>query len=638
MILLPDGHKLVQSASELPVVGPGETIYLDVETTMGPGREKEFADYPYLGDRICGIAFLRDEDEKAFYIPIRHKDTHWNVDLGAVQAWLRDVLANCRRWVNHNIKFDAHFCAAEGAFCQGEMIDTLTLMKIIDTDRMTYSLKPLSDELFKLPATEQDRVHEYLKGVTKKGDGLDFAKAPADLLGWYACGDVIRNRMLWRWLQQNRPDQVLRVWDNEIALTQIFFDMEYRGNRSNKKNLRIEQLKSLRKIISLSDRIKEITGEEFTNSAGHIYNLLINQYGLPVLEYDDKTGNPTFDKKALVLYSAHPAVIANPELAELVKSIGEIRREMTFKGLFLDTYLQYIDDNEMIHPSYNQIVRTGRTSCARPNFQQLNARARQLIIPRDGYAFLSCDASQIEFRLIVHYIEDQDAIEAYRNDPKTDFHQWVADLCHFKRKAGKTMNFAAGYGAGVKRVTSGLAGDPDIMEEIGRRINDDIAAGLLDEKLRNQEYQARCEARAREIYTMYHERFPGIKRMSEYAARAARVRGYVFNGFGRRRHLPVKAAHKAFNSVIQGTAMDYIKDRMIALHPRYNRRMRELDITICAEVHDEILFEGPSETLSHPAVQLEITRELEKQSIPFKVPFLWDTGYSAASWHEAKGT
>ena len=53
--------------------------------------------------------------------------------------------------------------------------------------------------------------------------------------------------------------------------------------------------------------------------------------------------------------------------------------------------------------------------------QQLSERAKRLVHPPEGRAIVSADASQIEFRMMVQYTRDQDAIRAYNENSKTDF-------------------------------------------------------------------------------------------------------------------------------------------------------------------------------------------------------------------------
>src|SRR5262249_20810292 len=55
-----------------------------------------------------------------------------------------------------------------------------------------------------------------------------------------------------------------------------------------------------------------------------------------------------------------------------------------------------------VHPRYNLLVRTGRTSCSGPNIQQIprNSAFRQLFRARPGYHLLAVDYSFIELRTL----------------------------------------------------------------------------------------------------------------------------------------------------------------------------------------------------------------------------------------------
>ena len=364
--------------------------------------------------------------------------------------------------------------------------------------------------------------------------------------------------------------------------------------------------------------------------------ILCGQYDLPVLSYknnkDNKgnftRGNPSFDKKALNMYLVHPDVRKNKEVLGLVELITLYRKESTFFGLFLEKYMELADENYILHPMYNQSVRTGRMSSSNPNSQQLNKRAKSLIIPPEGESFLSADASQIEFRIIVHYIEDELAIEAYKKDPRTDFHSWAAESANCGRKEGKTLNFAVAFGQGKKTCIANLSVSSGIIE---------LAKEQLGKDASEEDIIHKSKLLAAEVYDRYHLRFPGIRETSYSAQSSCRMRGYVFNLFGRRRHLSYHSAHKAFNAIVQGSASDIVKSRMIALSPRYNDRMRKWNIRIAAQVHDEVLFVGPSNILRDQEVQEYLRSQLEIVPVPLSVPILWDMGYSETSWDIAAG-
>ncbi len=627
MLHLKDGVHLVQRTTDLPDLSGADELFLDVETN---GLQS------YHGDQICGVAVTVNDEPQSWYIPVRHLDTDWNIPEDAFKRWLLDTVSTAKDWINHNIIFDAHFCAQDGALFQGRLVDTLTLSKLHDSDRMTYGLKPLARDWLDMPMEEVDRVGNYLAELGQKKSELNFSACPADILGAYACEDVISNRKLYRLLDRSCPDQVRKVWENEIALTPVMYDIEDYGMPIDVQEIKIETYKSIQRQINFGAELHELVDYELNcNSNAQIFDCLINQHGLPIVAYN-KDGNPSFDKAALAAYSVHPAVLVDKRLERIVQLIGTFRKEMHFQSLFLDPYAE-LNIEGILHPNYNQCVRTGRMSCRQPNAQQLNKRAKALIHPKPGMAILSADFSQIEFRLIVHYIKDMDAIASYNEDPDTDFHQWVADQCGIKRSPGKVLNFAMGFGAGKNKVISMLKPNPDIIEEVSHEINELIERGSIEEKDRNTEFNIRCYDLAQTMYGIYHERLPGIKRTSRRATEAAKKRGFVFNSYGRRCHLQTRFCYRAFNRVVQSNAADEMKDCVLKVAPRYNEWVRDLDIHLMGLVHDEFVFMGPEEVLRDPEVQVKLKGLLENPSVEYSVPIRIDMGLSSGNWAEASG-
>jgi DNA polymerase-1 len=321
----------------------------------------------------------------------------------------------------------------------------------------------------------------------------------------------------------------------------------------------------------------------------------------------------------------------------VIKTLMAITKETQHKGLFVDPFLELQDDQECIHPTYNPVVRTGRMSCKRPNSQQQNKRSKKLIHPRAGYGFISCDYSQIEYRLIAHYTDDPDLIKAYNENPDVDFHKWVAELIGVTRKAGKTLNFGMAYGAGKAKVEAELAANPDIIAHVSEEINKRVANGEVAETQRNELFHQMCKAHAAWVYQQYHEKLPGIRSTAKRCEVVCRGRGFIFNAYGRRRHLSQQFAHKAFNSLVQGCAMDLIKERMLFLMPRYNQWMIDHDIHIVANVHDEVLFEVPEKYLLDLEVHKYLCDALETPTVKFKVPIKVGLGVSMKHWAEASG-
>jgi DNA polymerase I len=633
VIDLGDNRWLVETVSELPNMRHADELFLDVETRRGFDHKSYGGLYPWKGDAICGVSVSRDDDPNIYYIPVRHTNST-NIPEVDFRLWLKGTISTAKKWINHNILIDAVFCYFEGAEFQHEIVDTLTLAKIHDSDRMGHGLKDLCRDW-----TDFDIQEDIIKDLLKQMGTKSYGDLPSDILGGYACNDIKGNRKLYRYMQETC--ETPEIWEHEIALTPVLFDAEIRGLRVNHLLTRMDRLQCEARTIDLETEIAEIAEREFTNSNAWYRETLLGRFNYPVLvtkfEKGKDTGKPTFDKDALKVYAAHPITLGSPKLKRLMEAIIEYRKDAQHLGLFVRPFMEFMDDNQHIHPTYNQLVRTGRMSCKRPNAQQQNKRSKRLIIPRPGYGFMSCDYSQIEFRLIIHYIKDLAAIKAYNDDPWTDFHQWVADMIHIQRGPGKTLNFCIGYGAGKHKVESELAANPDIIEEIGYKVNEMIAAGELRLDQRNEVFKTMCGKRAAEVYDEYHETLPGIKETSWGMQNKARSRGYVFNAYGRRRHLPKKFAHKAFNSVVQGTAMDIIKERMVALSRRNDPQMEEWGIDIVANVHDEILFEVPLELLWSSEVHQYVLNKLESPKVKFRVPIKCGLGISTQNWAVAAG-
>ena len=236
--------------------------------------------------------------------------------------------------------------------------------------------------------------------------------------------------------------------------------------------------------------------------------------------------------------------------------------------------------------------------------------------------------SQIEYRFISHYIQSKRIIEAYRLNPWEDFHEWVAELVPTKRKPAKTLNFMMGYGGGKKKTIEMLAINEDFVKDVIAEVD---ASGLTGAD-REMAVKAATRARAEGVYARYHQAMPELKTTSKFASGRCVKNGYVRNHYGRRRHLPEKAAHVAFNSINQSSAGDLVKERMVALEYEVPELIQ------IAQVHDEILGLLPEELVrDDDRVLRKIVSVLNDPMRPLTVPVRWSIGYSRNNWAEAKG-
>jgi DNA polymerase-1 len=550
-----------------------------------------------------------------------------------VRRWLGETIHVSDYWINHNVKYDAHVCTNEfGIVPACNLICTQTLAKLIDSDRITrggYGLDALSkswlgEDISKYEAALQP----YLKR------NKDYGRIPPDILGEYGGQDILTNRRLWGYIAETLAEQCYNVRDTEIQLTRRLYQMERNGLRVEPQQLRLAQLQLLNRMSQIDDELTQIVGRSFRPHVNEdCFDVLCTQYGLPILAYtkdDDgeETGNPSFDKAALVMYEAHPQ--APPGV---VQCIREFRQWSQIDSLFLTPWQELVVDG-YLHSSYNQCVRTGRMSCSDPNAQQLNDFVKQLILPKPGYKFISADYSQIEFRFIVHYIKDERCIKAYHENPDTDFHIWVAQMCGIPRKPAKSVNFGIAFGEGKKKLTKQLSMQEDLVAGIRTHIKALIENGQLAPERETDTFQTLASRKAESVLATYHASLPTLKPTMRDVERALRAKGYVYNMYGRRRHLPIHVAYRGFNTLNQSSAADLMKERFVELCNQIDGTPIETQ----ACVHDENLLQAPAEIVDDARTLRDIVGCMETLTIPLRVPVRASIGTSGENWKLAGKT
>lgn len=632
MIHLKDNRYLVETAAELPEIND-DIVYIDFETTSFDDKMPAF--YPYLGHRLLGIGITTEQSEKSYYVPLRHRNGK-NVDLSSALSWLQKILERATVWINENVKFDAHFAWCEGIRKFPTLWDLNIASKLLDSDRFSHSLKPICRDWLNMPMEEEHRIKAYLKSARSK----DYAVVPADVMGEYCCMDVIAAKALHHYHKEKAPPELQVVGQKEVQMTKVLFRMENKGFKIDRIKCLETHYEIINNIIKAQEIIRELTGVQMKSSNDCMYEIIVNQLGLPVLIHNDPTdvdedetgevklGSPSFNKKAMALYKHHPLVFYDERKSRVIQLVSFVKKAETFCNLYLENFVKLADNNDRVHPDFNQQIRTGRMSCRHPNGQNLSARAKEFVIPNEGNSFACQDASQIEFRIIAHYCQIKEAIDSYKNNPQTDYHQWVADLCGILRPSAKTMNFLMAYGGGKEKAITQLSFDPDIIKAIEAEMDQN---GIAKED-RPTTHLRRAREIGTSIYQTYHARLPEIRATSEAARALCAQRGYIKNIYGRRRHLPTQFSYRAFNSLNQGCAMDVIKERMIAI----DDWLINQGVDPLLNVHDELLQEGPTEIVANPEFQAELKRQLEDVQAEFDVPFVWDCHYSSENWRKAK--
>ncbi len=631
MIVCENGVHIVETEEEMPFHLVGcKDIYMDAETKSGSPKLKSVN--PYHNCWLAGLCVTADDCKTAYYIPVGHYSGR-NIALDVVVKFTDALLKNCERWINHNIKYDAHVID----LCLGvnyehvDLVDTVTLAKVIDSDRKHkggYSLAALAKSWLR-----EDILKYEHKLEPYKVNNMDYGSIPIDILGEYGGQDVITNRRLFAYQCAVLPDQCKAVAATEVELTRVLFDMERNGVKVDPTQLKITQLKTMYRLSVIDEALAKAVGRPIAaNTSDDCYDVLCNQYGLPVLEFTEKTskgggGNPSFSKHVLKNYLVVPGAPLG-----IVKLMLEYRKLSTFNSLFLNSFLKY-EINGRIHCNYNQSVATGRMSCKAPNFQQADASAKELVVADEGESLLDLDYCQIEFRTIVHYIQNQRCLQAYKDDPDTDFHTWVKNMVGIHRRPAKTVNFLMGYGGGRDLLVQQLMTISELVEPIKQKLDNLVLKGDIPDSAVKRLFTLAAKERGEAVYDKYHDTLPELKPTSYQASQAARNRGYVFNLAGRHRHLPKSHAHLAFNSINQSTAADIQKERTVAVY----KYCKANGIKPLASVHDSTLLSVKTDGADF-STMADIAAIMENPRVRLDVPLRASGGYSANNWLEASKT
>lgn len=611
---------LVSSTADLPKPTNIRYLYLDFETTSGKDKKKSVN--PHKNCEILGYNFTWDDHEKAYYLPMRHREGH-NLEHAPCLAYLTYLLTQTKGIVGHNIKYDMHVAINSGNI-DPELLyskiwyDTRTLAKIIDSDKLQYSMEILArDWLYEDTRIYSEELKQYTHNESRTAWKVhDYAVIPPEVMAPYACNDAQITRKLFHYCIEECPADCNSVWNAEVLLTKELFKIERNGARIDFKRVFTDMHTRVPNLLSdIGTRLGKLHGEPFRpNVNKDCEEAICFKYGVPVVEYTKKTNNASFSKFALQEYSRMEG--QPKEFYQVITLISRYRKWFKILHAFLEPYIRlckkHSDNNIRLHTDYNQTVRTGRMSSAEPNTQQVPSAAREYIIPDEGHVLIDFDLKQIEYRCIADLIQDENLISEYTNNPEADYHDLMAKRCGIDRKPAKNMNFAVSFGAGKAKTINMLKScfDPENVPE-----------GINFDKY--------CEERGKEIYKTYHARLPKLKNTMEATSQELFRHKHVTNKFGRRRNLPTRFHYAAFNTVVQGWAADIMKRITLNLQEKLPK-----EIKIIAIVHDSWVLTCPEEMVDEwiPKIQKIIESTETKMSVPLYASY----GISDKNWRLCK--
>ena len=617
MSVLPSAEWI--APDKFPDLSQAEEIAIDLETrddnlkSLGPG-------WPRKDGYIVGFAVAADGYKG--YFPIRHEGGG-NLDEAMVKRWVASVLRLPCPKIMHNAAYDLGWLLAEGFEVNGVIYDTMLAAPLIDENRFSYSLNALGYDYLQEVKSEQalkEAAEDF--GVDAKG-GL--WQLPAMYVGAYAEQDAALTLKLWHHLKTIlRKEELESIFELETNLLPTLIGITHRGIRFDRKKCEklIDKMKTLE--INAIKQVKDMAGVSVEVWAAASIAKAFDKLGIPYPKTE--TGKPSFTKAFLDTH-AHP----------IAKLIVEARELNKTHGTFLLPYLDHSAKTGRIHPHINQLrsdsggTVTGRLSMANPNLQQVPARhevigpmVRSLFLPEEGQLWAANDFSSQEPRLLVHYARLVDLpgademAQQYHQDPRTDFHQMVADLASIPRKQAKTIGLGLMYGMGKAKMAASLDLSVDEASAIINKFHQNVPflKGTINAVMKRIEHPASNGS----IRTLLGRRCRfNLWEPMEFGINKALPREQAVLEYGQR----IKRAYtyKGLNRLIQGSAADQTKAAMVAL--------KREGFNLLLQVHDEIAISVESRE------EAERASQVMQEAVKLEVPSVVDVEIGT-TWGDAK--
>ncbi len=561
---------------------------------------------------LAGLSFSWAPGNAA-YVPLSHQRGLADPELLSIESVvekLGPLFADAKiAKSGHNAKFAMEVLGRYGVDVQGLASDTMVGAYLLGdrsldvewlaTERLGVDLAPLVDLVG--------------KGAKK----VSITEVSAEQAAPFACGAVDMAGRLRTQIETELKDEDLTPLYNdiEIPLVPVLMRMEQAGVAVDSDSLREMSIDLGEQVAKLEQEAYEEVGHEFNlGSPQQLSQLFFEELGLPKTRRT-KLGYTT-DASALEgLRGAHAVIDVLLEWRQLTK----------LKSTYIDALPALVNkETGRIHSNFNQTVAaTGRLSSQDPNLQNIPVRTdlgnqiRRCFVARDFGAkpvLLSADYSQIELRILAHLSGDPSLLEAFQNDE--DIHAATASQV---------------FGTPMDKVT-------DEERRRAKVFNFGVLYGLSEFGLSTREGISREESR--EFIETYFEKYPKVKEWRESVIASCRELGYAETMSGRKRRIPeitssnfqarAAAERIAVNMPAQGAASDIIKIAMNKIDAEL--REREMATRMILQVHDELIFEGP--TKERDDIQ-EMALRIMPQSLELAVPLKVDVKVGK-SWGDMK--
>lgn len=583
---------------------------------------------PAYPPKPVGVAIM-EPGRKGVYHAFGHPTKNNTTEKKAREA-LQAVYRSGKPLLFHNAKFDLDVAETHWQLKPppwDKWHDTLFLLFLHDPHDRSISLKPAAEKYLQMPPEERDAVADWLMAhglcKTAKEAGALICKAPGDLVGAYAIGDVVRTYRLFQVLYKAvLARRMGPAYDRERRLLAPLLANERQGVRIDVPRLEADVGVYRQALKDADGMVRKRLGAKDLNvdSNEEVGELLAKKKIVTDWTYT-KTGKRSVSKKNLTL-----EMFRDKKLAAV---FGYRNALSTCLSVFMENWLSWVGKGDLIYTTWNQVrqshgndnmsgARTGRMS-SKPPLMNIPKEFPEAIREPPGLPALPLvrlymlpdkkewwnhrDYNQQEIRILAHF-EDSTLLEQYHANPRLDIHIYVQQAIkeimgiEMPRKDVKILNFGKVYGMGRK----------GFMEKTGASY--DEASRFVS-----------AHERALPGVKMLNDEIKGIVKQKEairtWGGREYFVEPPIWNG---QRWQTFE--YKLLNYLIQGSAADCTKEAII----RYHEHPKRVHRFLCA-VHDEINTSGPRGD--------SVLKEC-MESIEFDLPMLSD-GKVGKNWHELTG-
>ncbi len=549
------------------------------------------------------MRLVLDKDKKVLALAFLYEDQGYFLPLeeALFSPFSLEFLQNAFSQMLQHAQIVGHDLKPLLSFLKAKYQVPLENIRIQDTQILAFLKNPEKvgfDEVLKEYLKEELVPHEKIKDfkTTSKVGKLEQLNMELNAL-----------KRLCEYFEKGGLEEGLLILarDIETPFMKVLMGMEFQGFKIDAPYFKRLEQEFKNELHVLERQILDLIGVDFNlNSPKQLGEVLYEKLGLP-----KNKSHSTDEKNLLKILDKHPSIALILEYRELNKLFNT----------YTTPLLRLKDKDDKIHTTFIQTgTATGRLSSHSPNLQNIPVRSPKGLLIRKGfiasskeYCLLGVDYSQIELRLLAHFSQDKDLMEAFLKGRdihlETSKALFGGDLAKEKRSIAKSINFGLVYGMGSKKLS----------ETLNIPLNE-----------------------AKSYIEAYFKRFPSIKdylngmkeeilKTSKAFTLLGRYRVFDFNGVND--YIKGNYLREGVNAIFQGSASDLLKLGMLKVSERFKNNP---SVRLLLQVHDELIFE--IEEKNAPELQQEIQRILNNEVYALRVP-LETSAFVANRWNELKG-